>query len=40
MSDEGFRAFCVLLAAISLPSVSLMFALAWDLWKYGSETQR
>jgi hypothetical protein len=40
MTDEQFRAFCILLASISLPSVSLMFALAWDLWKYGSETQQ
>lgn len=40
MTDGQFRAFCVLLAVISVPSVSLLFALAWDLWKYGSETQR
>ncbi len=40
MSDEGFRALCVVLGAISLPSVSLLFALAWDLWKYGTRGQR
>ena len=40
MSDEGFRAFCVLLAAISLPSVSLLFAGAWDLWHYAGRGQR
>ena len=40
MSDEGFTAFCVLLAAISLPSVSLLFANAWDLWKYGTRGQQ
>ena len=40
MSDEQFTAFSVLLAAISVPSVSLMFALAWDLWQYGTRGQR
>ena len=35
MSDEQFTAFSVLLAAISLPSVSLLFAGAWDLWRYA-----
>ena len=40
MSDEQFTAFCVLLAAISLPSVSLMFALAWDLWQCGTVAER
>ena len=35
MSDEGFKAFCILLAAISLPSVSLLYLLAWDLLQYG-----
>ena len=40
MTDEQFRAFCILLASISLPSVSLMFALAWDFWTYGTRGQR
>jgi len=40
MSDEQFTAFTVLLAAISLPSVSLWVALAWDLWRYGTRGQR
>ena len=40
MTDEAFRAFCILLAAISLPSVSLWLAWVWDLWQYGSEAQR
>ena len=35
MSDEQFTAFCILLAAISLPCVSLLFAGAWDLWRYA-----
>lgn len=40
MTGEQFTAFCILLAAISLPSVSLWVALVWDLWQYGSEAQR
>lgn len=40
MTDEGFRALCVLLAAISLPSISLWGALVWDLWQYGTRGQR
>jgi len=40
MTDEQFTAFSVLLAAISLPSVSLMFAGAWELWQYGTRGQR
>ena len=35
MSDEQFTAFCILLAAIGLPSVSLLFAGAWELWRYA-----
>ena len=35
MSDEKFRALYILLAAISLPSVSLLFAGAWELWRYA-----
>ena len=35
MSDEQFTAFFVLLAAISLPSISLLFVGAWDLWRYA-----
>ena len=40
MTDEQFTAFGILLAAISLPSVSLWLALVFDLWQYGSEAQR
>ena len=40
MSDEKFRALYILLAAVGLPSVSLLFAGAWDLWKYGTRGQR
>ena len=40
MSDEGFTAFCVLLAAISLPSVSLLFAMAWELWRYAKRGEQ
>ena len=37
MTDEQFTAFVVLLAAVSLPSVSLLFAMAWELWRYSTE---
>lgn len=40
MTDEQFTALCVLLAAISLPSISLWGALVWDLWQYGTRGQR
>jgi hypothetical protein len=40
MSDEQFTAFSVLLAAISLPSISLLIAGAWDLWQYGTRGRR
>ena len=37
MTEEQFTAFCVLLAAVSVPSVSLLFAMAWELWKYSTK---
>jgi len=37
MTEEQFTAFCVVLAAISLPSVSLLFAGAWELSSYSTE---
>ena len=37
MTDEQFTAFLVLLAAVSVPSVSLLFAGAWELWRYSTE---
>ena len=40
MTEEQFTAFLVLLAAVSLPSVSLLFAGAWELWRYSTEVQR
>ena len=40
MTEEGFRAFSILLAAISLPSILLLFALVLDLWEYGTRGQR
>ena len=40
MSDEQFRVFCVLLAAVSLPSVSLLFAGAWELWQCATKVRR
>ena len=40
MSDEQFTAFRILLAAISVPSVSLWVALVWDLWRYETRVQR
>ena len=39
MTDEQFTAFLVLLAAVSLPSVSLLFAGAWELWRYAKRAQ-
>jgi len=39
MSDEQFTAFCVVLAAVSVPSVSLLFAGAWDLWNYAKRVE-
>ena len=38
MTDEQFTAFCVLLAAVSLPGVSLLFLGAWDLWSYSERS--
>jgi hypothetical protein len=35
MADEQFTAFSILLAAVSVPSVSLLFAGAWELWRYA-----
>jgi hypothetical protein len=40
MSKEQFTAFCVVLAAISLPSVSLLFAGAWELWSYSNQKEQ
>jgi len=37
MSEEQFTAFCVLLAAVSVPSISLLFAGALELWSYSTE---
>ena len=37
MTDEQFTAFVVLLAAVSLLSVSLLFAMAWELSSYSNE---
>ena len=37
MTEEQFKAFCVVLAAVSVPSVSLLYVLAWDLRNYSSE---
>jgi len=39
MTDEQFTAFSILLAAISLPSVSLLFAGAWELWRYAKRAE-
>ena len=40
MTDEQFTAFSVLLAAISVPSVSLLWLMAWELWRYSTNSQR
>ena len=37
MSEEQFTAFAILLAAVSLPSISLLFAVAWELWQYAKQ---
>jgi hypothetical protein len=39
MTDEQFTAFMILLAAVSVPSVSLLFAMAWELWQYAKRVQ-
>jgi hypothetical protein len=40
MSEEQFTAFSILLAAVSVPSVSLLFAGAWELWRYSTKVKR
>ena len=40
MTEEQFTAFCVLLAAVSVPSVSLLWLMAWELWKYSNQGAR
>jgi len=40
MTEEQFTAFSILLAAVSVPSVSLLFAGAWELWSYSRKLQR
>jgi len=40
MTEEQFTAFAILLAAVSLPSVSLLFAGAWELWRYSNQGTR
>ena len=39
MTDEQFTAFLVLLAAVSVPSVSLLYVLAWELWQYAKRAE-
>ena len=39
MTEEQFTAFVILLAAVSVPSVSLLFAGAWDLWNYAKRVE-
>jgi len=39
MSEEQFTAFCVLLAAVSVPSISLLFLGAWELWQYSTRAE-
>ena len=39
MSEEHWTAFVVLLAAVSLPSVSLLYVMAWELWRYAKRAQ-
>jgi len=40
MTDKQFTAFVVLLAAVSVPSVSLLYVMAWELWSYSTKVQR
>jgi len=40
MTDEQFTAFAILLAAVSLPSVSLLYVLAWELWRYAARAKQ
>ena len=40
MTDEHFTAFVILLAAVSVPSVSLLFAGAWELWQYAKRAEQ
>ena len=40
MTEEQFKAFCVVLAAVSVPSVSLLFAGAWELWRYAKRAEQ
>jgi hypothetical protein len=37
MTEEQFTAFSILLAAVSVPSVSLLYVLAWELRNYLGE---
>ena len=39
MNNEQFTAFVILLAAVSVPSVSLLFAGAWELWRYAKRAE-
>jgi len=40
MSEEHWTAFVVLLAAVSVPSVSLLYVLAWELWRYAKRAEQ
>ena len=39
MTEEQFTAFVILLAAVSVPSVSLLYVLAWELWRYAKRAE-
>jgi hypothetical protein len=39
MTDEQFTAFAIVLAAVSVPSVSLLYVLAWELWSYSKRAE-
>ena len=39
MTEEQFIAFCVVLAAVSVPSVSLLYVFAWELWRYAKRVE-
>jgi len=39
MTEEQFTAFTIVLAAVSVPSVSLLFAGAWELWRCAKRAE-
>ena len=40
MTEEQWTMFCVLLGGVSLPSISLLFVFAWELYTYDITDQK